>query len=113
LEDLGLGTGCRCLYLRHTLCLEETDSSGLFLIKELPKWLQGFLKLAMCRILFLRLLSLATSISAFLRIWTFHPKALDNTQHPSIVATKQTAKVATKLQAENVNSAPKQLQTKI
>jgi hypothetical protein len=37
----------------HTLCLEESHGSGLFLIKELSDWLQGFIKLAMRRIPFL------------------------------------------------------------
>jgi len=34
----------------HTLCSEESHGSGLFLIKELSDWLQGFIKLAMRRI---------------------------------------------------------------
>ncbi len=38
---------------RHTLCLEESHGSGLFLIKELSDWVQGFIKLAMRRIPFL------------------------------------------------------------
>ena len=53
LENLGLGFGCRCLYPRHTLCSGNRRVSGLFLIKGLSGWLQGFIKSVMPKIAFL------------------------------------------------------------
>jgi len=52
-RGVGLGIGCRFLYPRHTVCSGNSHDSGLFLIKELSDWLQGFIKLSMRRIPFL------------------------------------------------------------